>query len=378
MEMPAVKTTIVGGRPPGCGKMLGEIPRGIEVLVKKASVDPAFRAMLLERRSKAAAEIGLKLAPAEAMMLDHVPLAQLEAIINRTRVDPSRRNAFLSKAAGVMLAALGASASLSEADVALSKGIRVDPNANAPVATQPATQPSTRPSTEPISRGVRPDVPVMRDVAGLTATVSDSQPAATDQPAPPPRIVPQRPIMRVAGNVIGPINEAPDPLPAPSTTSAPARTQPASQPIPPDNMVPVAGTRPPAPPPPAPAVQPLAPDKPMLVAGARAVSPGDEAPASTPASQPTSSTQPALTPAEYDALVTQLADANYATREAAQKTLMDQGVRILPALRTTLQNDKLDVEARSRLETIVSKLAATTKPTRPKDITARRGMTVAE
>ena len=34
-EQEAVRTTIVGGRPPGSGKSVGNIPRGIEVLVKK-------------------------------------------------------------------------------------------------------------------------------------------------------------------------------------------------------------------------------------------------------------------------------------------------------------------------------------------------------
>src|SRR5512140_2192715 len=87
IEMPAVRTTIVGGRPPGCGKPLGDIPRGIAVLVKKASVDPTFRAPLLAQRAKAAGEIGLLLTPEETLMLNHVPAAQLEAIIARTSVD---------------------------------------------------------------------------------------------------------------------------------------------------------------------------------------------------------------------------------------------------------------------------------------------------
>jgi len=86
------------------------IPRGIEVLVKKASVDPAFRALLLERRAGAAREIALELDPAEAAMLNAIPAAQLEAIIARTTVDPMSRAAFLGKAAALMLAALGAGA----------------------------------------------------------------------------------------------------------------------------------------------------------------------------------------------------------------------------------------------------------------------------
>ncbi|MBM4037376.1 MAG: hypothetical protein FJ290_02580 [Planctomycetes bacterium] len=107
-EAEAVRTTIVGGRPPGSGKEVGDIPRGLEVLVKKAVVDPDFRALLLERRAGAASEIGLALEPAEAAMLNAVPAPQLEAIIARTTVSPITRAAFLGKAAAVMLAALGA------------------------------------------------------------------------------------------------------------------------------------------------------------------------------------------------------------------------------------------------------------------------------
>ncbi len=85
----------------------GGIPRGIEVLVKKASVDDAFRALLLEKRAEAAAEIGLELDPAEAAMLNGIPAEQLEAIIARTRVRPAQRKVFLGRTATVMLAALG-------------------------------------------------------------------------------------------------------------------------------------------------------------------------------------------------------------------------------------------------------------------------------
>ena len=122
-EQPAVRTTIVGGRPPGSGQGVGEIPRGIEVLVKKASVDAGFRTLLLEERSGAAASIGLKLEPAEAMMLDAVPAAHLEAIIDSTTVSPTRREAFLGTAAAVMLAALGASV---ESAVGGTRGIKPD------------------------------------------------------------------------------------------------------------------------------------------------------------------------------------------------------------------------------------------------------------
>ena len=105
-EKDAVRTTIVGGRPPGSGADLGPIPRGIEVLVKKAAVDAEFKALLLETRAEAAEAIGLELEPAEVLMLDAVPAAQLEAIVGHTSVSPISRHAFLGRAAGAMLAAL--------------------------------------------------------------------------------------------------------------------------------------------------------------------------------------------------------------------------------------------------------------------------------
>lgn len=109
-EHEAVRTTIVGGRPPGSGQPVGPIPRGVEVLIKKASVDAGFRSLLLERRAAAADEIGLRLDPAEALMLAAAPAAQLEAVIDRTTVPQEHRRAFLGKAAAVMLAAVGLSA----------------------------------------------------------------------------------------------------------------------------------------------------------------------------------------------------------------------------------------------------------------------------
>jgi hypothetical protein len=106
-EREAVYTTIVGGRPPGSGTNVGSIPRGIEVLVKKASVDAEFRQLLIENRAEAAQKIGLALDKAEHAMLSSIPGDQLEAIINQTKVTPESRRAFLGRAASVMLAALG-------------------------------------------------------------------------------------------------------------------------------------------------------------------------------------------------------------------------------------------------------------------------------
>jgi hypothetical protein len=107
-EPEVVKTTIVGGQPPREGRNIGDVPRGVEVLVKKAAVDPAFKKTLLEKRAGAADAIALTLSAAEEAMLEAVPEAQLRAIIGNTKVSPGLRPAFLCAAAGAMLAALGA------------------------------------------------------------------------------------------------------------------------------------------------------------------------------------------------------------------------------------------------------------------------------
>jgi hypothetical protein len=82
--------------------------RGVDVLLKKAAVDPAFKKLLFEKRGAAAQAIGLKLDAAEAALIEAVPESQLDAVIARTAVSPKIRPAFLGCAAGVMLAALGA------------------------------------------------------------------------------------------------------------------------------------------------------------------------------------------------------------------------------------------------------------------------------
>jgi len=114
-EAGAVRTTIVGGRPPGNGAIPRHVPRGLEVLIKKAAVDPAFKKILFEKRAGAAEVIGLKLTAAEEAMLAAVPLSHLEGIIAHTRISPKLKPAFLGCAAGVMLAALAAKAPDAEA-----------------------------------------------------------------------------------------------------------------------------------------------------------------------------------------------------------------------------------------------------------------------
>ena len=85
---------------------------GIEVLLKKAAVDPAFRQLLLEKRAEAAREIGLELSEAETDILAGFPREQLEKIIENTRVEPVHRAVFLGRVGRIMLATVIAGTAL--------------------------------------------------------------------------------------------------------------------------------------------------------------------------------------------------------------------------------------------------------------------------
>jgi hypothetical protein len=126
-EKPAAKTTIVGGRQLASGKIVDAVPRGIEILLKKAAVDESFRKTLLSERSNAADAIGLTLKPAETAMLKAMPESALDRMIAATKVQPKIRQAFMGYTAAIMLAALTAASDGLPQDLAqTSRGIQPD------------------------------------------------------------------------------------------------------------------------------------------------------------------------------------------------------------------------------------------------------------
>jgi hypothetical protein len=171
-ELEAVRTTIVGGRPPGSGKKLGDIPRGIEVLIKKAAVDADFKTLLLDQREAAADAIGLPLDPAEVLMLKAAPAVQLETVIAQTDVPNEHRRAFLGQAAAAMLAAIGVSAY--GCDSGVSTGDRPDRPGKHEVTDGIRPKRPAKPQGETGSRPERPDPkepidPVDQSVGGEEA-----------------------------------------------------------------------------------------------------------------------------------------------------------------------------------------------------------------
>lgn len=156
------RTNVVGGKPPGSEIIPRKIPRGLEVLIKKAAVDPAFKKLLLEKRAGAAEAIGLKLTAAEEAMLAAVPLPQLEGIIAHTRISPKLRPAFLGYAAGAMLAALGAATSACDGPFDATLGTRPEPPPKTPPWVVDDSEDATKQrekEVEPVTRGIRPGRP---------------------------------------------------------------------------------------------------------------------------------------------------------------------------------------------------------------------------
>ncbi len=130
------------------------IPRGIEVLLKKASVDPEFRQLLLEQRGQAAAAIELDLDPAEEAMLQTIPGEQLEQLIRQTVVPDGQRRVFLGRAAAAMLVVVGAALVLPMCVPAKTRGIQPDRLRGTPLEPDPSTN-----NPPPATFGVSPDRP---------------------------------------------------------------------------------------------------------------------------------------------------------------------------------------------------------------------------
>jgi hypothetical protein len=144
------------------------IPRGIEVLVKKASVDRTFRQQLLKTKSGAAELIDLELTKPEIMMLNATPEDHLAAVIDSTSVPERHRSIFLGTAAVLMLAAIGVTVTGCDG-VVQTRGVQPDrpPDTDAAAAT-------SRPDTIPAVEGIRPEpAPESEDVAPPESTPAD-------------------------------------------------------------------------------------------------------------------------------------------------------------------------------------------------------------
>ena len=225
-EAEAVRTTIVGGRPPGSGRNNVPVPRGIEVLVKKAAVDAEFRALLLAQRGRAATSIELELDPAESAMLNSIPQEQLARIVDQTEVATALRPAFAGRVGAVMLAALGAGL------VTSSVAKAADVPSDRPQGVASTAKFSTAPNAAILAQGFV----VFGLMTQLPTNLPPTNPPATNPPGtnspatnvvPPVNIFGLQPFVAVAGAM------APVPPPTnPPATNRPSTNSPATNPAP--------------------------------------------------------------------------------------------------------------------------------------------------
>jgi hypothetical protein len=148
----AVRTTIVGGQPPGNNRPMQKIPVGIEQILAMAAVDDKFAAALLENREAALVASGVEITATEKVILATIETPALGQMIGnvRGRIPVKERRAFLKKSAAALLALVGGgfltTAALAEDAPMAPGGVRVDRKTK-----------GIRPDTP--TTGVRPDKP---------------------------------------------------------------------------------------------------------------------------------------------------------------------------------------------------------------------------
>jgi hypothetical protein len=196
------------------------VPRGIEVLVKKASVDAEFRELLLKQRGKAAAAIQLELDPAESAMLSAIPQEQLARTVDQTTVPTELRSAFQGRVALVMLAALGVG--LAASSPAQPPGAQPNPSNAIPPQAQATNPPSyvavagavplpdkTTTNVPPanVENTNPPPPPQFIKVAGLMMRVPPSPDTNTPATNTPP---PQQPFLFESAGLMMRVPSSPD------------------------------------------------------------------------------------------------------------------------------------------------------------------------
>ena len=200
-----VPVTIVGGRPPEDKKSYLNIPVGIEILLKKASVDENFQEILLAKKGTAADEISLELSKTEKDILNVIPANQLKLMIKQVKVADAEKPVFLGKVAAAMLAAIS-TAALSAYSCDQDKmehkvtGARPDIPSPSPSETVSPSATSTPTSTPtivipastipPAPTGIRPDIPSSSPAKPVSPSAS---PGSTDfdiqsTPTPTPSV----------------------------------------------------------------------------------------------------------------------------------------------------------------------------------------------
>lgn len=150
-----VKTTIVGGQPPGNQRPLPPIPQGIEHLLSMAAVNPRFGQALLLQREEAINASGVRLSTTEHGILGAVDPDALQQMIRSVHqgIPEQDRRSFLNRSAAALVALVGGGLAVGGASgcPGAVKGSRPD---------RPEKPDSTPPAPDPAPpAGIRPDRP---------------------------------------------------------------------------------------------------------------------------------------------------------------------------------------------------------------------------
>jgi len=218
VEKRAVKTTIVGGQPPGNERPLPPIPVGIEEVLGMASVNDEFAQALYSDRSAAVQASGVELTATEHGILGAIDDGSLRQMVGNVEgaVPNRERRAFLARSAAALLVLAGGGAAAAAAACSDSK-----------------PKPSTKP-TPPVPADAAAAPPDPADAAAAPPPPPDARPRPVDPPRPPTGINPDRPLPQTRGI-------SPDRPPPPTRGVRPDR--------PPQERRPTKGIRPDIPPP---------------------------------------------------------------------------------------------------------------------------------
>jgi len=163
--------TIVGGRPRRPRSVRMNIPAGIEKMLYKAAVDRDFRAALLDDRMGTVRAHGLRLTEVERTMLETIPDARLELIIDRVQPERRGKRRFMRAVASAVVtlatgtAVVACDESVKGATAGIPPDTAVEPDAGD--ADDPADDPADVPDGDDVTvdtstdvvDGILPDVP---------------------------------------------------------------------------------------------------------------------------------------------------------------------------------------------------------------------------
>jgi hypothetical protein len=154
-----VRRTIVGGRPDD--DLHRSVPQGIEHVLQRAALVPAFRRKLLADRERALDTVAEELTDTERAILLAIPREQLERMIRGAAPLMPGRRSLLIRVAGVFGVLLGgALAAVTSGCAPRTKGVCADRPRSPGIRSdtpQPAGVRADRPS--PATEGNRPDEP---------------------------------------------------------------------------------------------------------------------------------------------------------------------------------------------------------------------------